>query len=1102
MKLHRIAVRNLNSLVGDQELDLERDLGAPALFLIHGRTGAGKSTLLDAISLALFGRTPRLDGRRNAPDADPGLVMSRGTGDCRAEVEFSRLATDGPGRLRYRAIWQLRRARGSERGRLQSPERSLEFQNASGKWQLLASGRKQSSFDQALREALHGFSADDFFRSMLLAQGRFDEFLGAAPEQRAAILERLTDTARYRELGLRAATAARAVGTRSALARQRLQLHPKVSADEHEQARVGAAQAQAITEQLAVQLADTRRLLEYLSRRQALEERLTDLARNEAELEQRATRLTPQQTRLAEHQRCRAGFDILHRLELTRNQLRERSCDLERRRAETESLDTRLCELREQGARLFAERDQTLALAQQLATSAAELSADSERLTSARGRQLRITERLRTLVQTLAELTERRSRQNAAFDEVTHELDETTRKAAPALLGTPPTTRLTELRRTLAAARAELETANQAELATLAFETRSREHRDLEAHAQRLHAAIAELALRLEQTKQRVTTLAQQDRVIEVELQATRLSQQMMVHRSTLKPGEPCPLCGAVDHPFSDPNQPNPGKCGPELLSDQLRERQEALQNDLVTAEQAARTAEIELERARTEQRLYEERIALSFALLADESEKATRACAEAKLTGASPSQIHDFHDRAKARFLELETAQTLLTELSLRASELTNERDKLAIEHQLRAAELLEYEEQRNQASGELKELEASVTARATEMERLWHQFEPDPAASAQAELPLARLVHGRVADAQRRVSHLRQACAELDTNQKTIEKEHATLSGQLSLLETQRIEQITTERALELELSSVLEQLGLRSSEELAAHKLTDSEIQQTERELDALARERASTQDLLAERRRDWELCESTRPPGFNLTWLETGTEAMVTLNERIVAGEREHAAALAEAAQTRTALAELERRSRLHQDAERALAEAEGDGAVWLALDELVGTRDGESFQRFAQGLNLHLLLRQANTHLARLSGRYRLAGQGSPLQSSLDLTIVDLWHLGETRSTRSLSGGERFLVSLALALGLSDMRTPSLPIETLLLDEGFGSLDTETLDTALSALQSLEREGRQIGIISHVPELRERISAQVQILELGGGRSRIVVPQAR
>jgi exonuclease SbcC len=157
------------------------------------------------------------------------------------------------------------------------------------------------------------------------------------------------------------------------------------------------------------------------------------------------------------------------------------------------------------------------------------------------------------------------------------------------------------------------------------------------------------------------------------------------------------------------------------------------------------------------------------------------------------------------------------------------------------------------------------------------------------------------------------------------------------------------------------------------------------------------------------------------------------------------------------------------------------------------------------------LNLDRLIIKANLHLARLYPRYRLSQVARDGFPTLEFAVVDLWHVsaeraargqqGRERSPRTLSGGERFLVSLALALGLSDLRTSTLPIETLLLDEGFGTLDPTALDMALGALQQLQADGRQVGIISHVAGLRERIPAQVIVEALGGGRSRVQVSRA-
>jgi exonuclease SbcC len=158
--------------------------------------------------------------------------------------------------------------------------------------------------------------------------------------------------------------------------------------------------------------------------------------------------------------------------------------------------------------------------------------------------------------------------------------------------------------------------------------------------------------------------------------------------------------------------------------------------------------------------------------------------------------------------------------------------------------------------------------------------------------------------------------------------------------------------------------------------------------------------------------------------------------------------------------------------------------------------LVGSAKGNKFRKFAQGLSLDHLLHLANRHLARLHGRYLLRRK---LSGELELDIVDGWQGDVARDTRTLSGGESFLVSLALALSLSDLVSNKTSIDSLFLDEGFGTLDGDTLDIALNALDTLNATGKMIGVISHVESLKERIPAQIRVEKGGGvGHSRLVV----
>ncbi len=164
--------------------------------------------------------------------------------------------------------------------------------------------------------------------------------------------------------------------------------------------------------------------------------------------------------------------------------------------------------------------------------------------------------------------------------------------------------------------------------------------------------------------------------------------------------------------------------------------------------------------------------------------------------------------------------------------------------------------------------------------------------------------------------------------------------------------------------------------------------------------------------------------------------------------------------------------------------------------WEELHALVGSADGSKFQRFVQGLTFEMLVAQANRQLQKMTDRYLLLQDP---EKPLEFSVCDSYQGGETRSSKNLSGGESFLVSLALALGLSRMIGGESRVESLFLDEGFGSLDEETLEVALQALGELQGSCRLVGVISHVGALAERVSNQIRVIPMSGGRSRLEGP---
>ncbi|CAO4163301.1 AAA family ATPase [Methylorubrum aminovorans] len=271
-----------------------------------------------------------------------------------------------------------------------------------------------------------------------------------------------------------------------------------------------------------------------------------------------------------------------------------------------------------------------------------------------------------------------------------------------------------------------------------------------------------------------------------------------------------------------------------------------------------------------------------------------------------------------------------------------------------------------------------------------------------------------------------------------------------------------------------------GERGRETVAALLAIPAETREALRgHLDRLARDEAEALTALATRRAD--------------------VATLSTEVEIDVAAAQAEAARLAEAtAQAQQRLGALDAELLRDEgarakaaDLARAIEAAKAEFATWHRVEEAIGSAGGDRFRRFAQGVTLDHLVHLANDQLKALSPRYRLARSAG---ADLALHVVDRDMGDERRATRSLSGGERFLVSLALALALSGLEGRQSFVDTLFIDEGFGSLDAETLDLAVDALETLQGRGRKVGVITHVAGMMERIAVQIRVEKRGSGRS--------
>ena len=341
-----------------------------------------------------------------------------------------------------------------------------------------------------------------------------------------------------------------------------------------------------------------------------------------------------------------------------------------------------------------------------------------------------------------------------------------------------------------------------------------------------------------------------------------------------------------------------------------------------------------------------------------------------------------------------------------------------------------------------------------------------------------------------QARVQHADEQLAQQLTALQQAQAEVSRLQGELSGLENQR--QTLSGKLAEAEstLQQALESAGFADEASLRAALLDEQTALQLRQQLQQLDQQCQQQQARLADLRQRLSAHQQAKPDA-----IPESADALAQQLEQLRLALRDNASQQGQIQQ------------QLHSDAslrarqQSLMTQIEQDGVVlaqWSLLNDLIGSASGDKFRRFAQGLTLDHLVALANRQLDRLHGRYLLQRRAQDL---LELDVVDTWQADAARDTRTLSGGESFLVSLALALALSDLVSHKTRIESLFLDEGFGTLDAQTLDTALDALDALNASGKTIGVISHVEAMKERIPVQIKVRKMNGlGYSQLELPQ--
>ena len=342
------------------------------------------------------------------------------------------------------------------------------------------------------------------------------------------------------------------------------------------------------------------------------------------------------------------------------------------------------------------------------------------------------------------------------------------------------------------------------------------------------------------------------------------------------------------------------------------------------------------------------------------------------------------------------------------------------------------------------------------------------------------------RLADALRQAGELREAAL----------KRHNLLQAELDGLKV-RIERLTMAIAgrgdelsrLESDFLLRLAEAGFADEEAFLQACLPQERFEQLKGMADSLGRDEAALLGRLKDRR---ETLAAELEKNLSDKTLELIREEQAAVTGRLVELQKELGA-------LELKLRQHDEQQQRHQSRLQAIELQQRECGRWERLHSLIGSGDGKKFRNFAQGLTFELMVAHANRQLQKMSDRYILVRDGG---EPLELNVIDNYQAGEVRSTKNLSGGESFIASLALSLGLSSMSSRNVRVDSLFLDEGFGTLDEDALETALETLSGLQQDGKLIGIISHVPALKERIGTQLQVEAGSGGRSSLSGPGCR
>lgn len=1184
MKIESLCFENLNSLYGRWKIDFtQKPLEGCGIFAVTGPTGSGKTTLFDAICLALYGNTPRLCGKGVKIEE----IVSRQKAQAFSELIFS------CGSKRYLARWQIHRANYSPEGNFQQDKMQLSLLDDPPR--ILAEKKKEVP---PLVAKISGLDFDQFQRSVMLAQGAFAVFLKANEGERSHLLEKMTGTGIYSLIGKQVHEKQREEKQKQEALEARLDQLEVLSEEEWEKTLLRQKELEGSLkgkeEKRKVLEAELKLLRDYqdkkvqLAKRQQEKEQL-DLKKEEIDS------LKEQITRLEEAEKLQGFFQLKKEAEEKLQQSRQQELEgqnkqqeLAKKREESKNI----CEKLKEEAKTIEEKAQTIkenALKAEnweteLEKKQKELDEKQKKLEKGikeandlqnalkkekfdknqlvekirewedsleqrkileqwPGKEVllkRLLEEIRTDKIALTTLARKMENLQISAENFQSGLE----KEQEALKNLQAERE--QIEQTLAEAEKqikEMETENSRAILLTESEDRQRELSELEKNQFQLEKAEEKrqgLFLKEQDLLKREQELLKQQKAKQVSAEKEALIYYLA---KDLAEGQPCPLCGSLDHPrkmahdgelkaddaalWLEKQQQFQLESGllkegwqnfqqeKEIFLSELREMLKIL---------GFERAEISLKDSLPLQKLQErtdalkqKNASLKSALLAYDTLKekiqklyqgqrdiiSRREVLQSTLQSQKEEQGRfllqlkecEAEEKRLQKSLEQNSVE-LARELSVFSSFLTenfsdkqNQFDYLVKQYQdyqNRKTRHLKLQQQLQELQNKILEREHQIQYNKQGLDDLQAhlaevQNQVDEKKSLLKKICANKTVLQLRKEAESLLSDFRKKRDLAEQDREELEKEYQGLRGKLESL-AEQIRSLESEQekrgsAWQKELTAssfdtesiFLKNLEKRGQKTELQNELRDFETKRTELNgaIKVLQQELADKESLKPERISSLEeeldrLDENLRQENRSLGQIQNFIEEKRVLQQKAEKLQKEH-------------------------QIQKNLTEK------WLRLHFLLGDAEGKRFRKYAQSLTLARLLYLANRHLKGFTPRYALA----PVEDAdLEFEVIDFWQAELKRPVRTLSGGESFLLSLSLALALSELSGGGRKLESLFLDEGFGSLDARTLESALSALQALQAGGKLIGIISHTAAVRERLAVQLRVRPQAGGKSRI------